>query len=209
MDSLPEDLFVDIVRRVGNTSFRHLGPFISASKASKSIVFTHEVLGEADVTEFIPNSSMANKDSIYHPFFSACVSKRNIRANHLEGLRILCQEGPSDEAFAMIQVGGVATIYTAFVTGIFQICAGEYERGMEIISDIWEIGDTLQNSVFIAEMVVSQIVAMRHPKSGLYFYSHSYPFEDVQVCVFVGCAANEVCQDCFTFWFSLIIRSLC
>lgn len=193
MDSLPEDLFIDIVRRVGKRSFRDLGPFIAASKTTKEVGFKEEGLAKADMSDFVLNSSMANRDSIYRSFFIACVSNGNIPANQLEGLRILSQEGPSDEAFAMLDVRRGDPVYSSFVTGIFRICAGDYDRGMETFSHLWEIVDAWEESVFIGKIVVSQIITMGTPRSGLYFASHTYPFEDVPACVFVGCAADEVC----------------
>lgn len=90
MDSLPEELVLHIVRRVAQRSFRDLGPLIMVSKSTKDLVFKPEVLAVADLTEFVLNSSMANKDSIYRPFFSSCLANGNHNTNELEGLHILC-----------------------------------------------------------------------------------------------------------------------
>lgn len=127
----------------------------------------------------------------------------------LKACIFFAQEGPSDEAFAMVQCRGLQTPYTIFVTSMFRICAGDYDVGMETFIGMWEVVDSWEEAVFIAQMVISQIITMGTPRSGLYFKSHVYPFEDVPTYVFVGCSSDEVCQACFPFWFSLLIRSFC
>lgn len=98
MDSLLEELIVDIFHRVGQRDFRSHTPFISRSEEIKTDVFTLEVLSVVDLTEYVLNSFMAKKDSIYRHLFSSCVQHGNVVANQLETLQILSKEGHSEVA---------------------------------------------------------------------------------------------------------------
>jgi len=61
MVHIVKDLVVDIIRRVSTEGFRFLGPFISASKQTKNIAFSKEVLTDVDLSEYMLNTSLANK----------------------------------------------------------------------------------------------------------------------------------------------------
>lgn len=209
MNTIPRELLVDVFRRIARRGFRELGPFISGSKESKSVVMSREVLSVVDLFEFMIDSSMANMDSIYRNFFASCVQYGNVMANQLEGLRILCQEGPADAAFDMLRLSPPNSIYAAVVIGLFQICAGDFESGMGTLSLLWDIADSCEEAVHIADMIIMQIARLGPARSGMYYSSYSYPYDYVPHCVHLSCAADNVCVDCFGFWYSLMIRSMC
>lgn len=209
MVHIPHELQVEIFRRVGRSGFRLLGPAIAASKQTKDAVFSTKVLKAADLSDFIMDPAMAKTDSVYRSFFTACVENGNVIGTHVEGLRILCQEGPSESAFEMLQFTLPNSIFATFVSGVFRICAGDFERGMGILDHIWEIVDSWQDAVSIADMVVQQIVRLGPAGIGMYTNTYNYPIEEVPHCSYIHCAADNVCQNCFGFWYSLIIKSIC
>lgn len=209
MPNLPEELVLDILKRIGRHDYRDLGPFIAASKETMNLVFSREVLSSVDLSNFLCQSSMVNKDSRFRKFFISCVEHGNVMANQLEGLRILCQEGPTEAAFSMLQLSPAHSIYAPFVVGIFKICAGQFETGMRTLLQMWDNVDAWEEAVHIADMVIMQIVDMGPARSGLYFSSYSYPVDDIPHCTYISCTADNVCEECFAFWYSLIIRSIC
>ncbi|KAG7551526.1 hypothetical protein ISN45_Aa06g021930 [Arabidopsis thaliana x Arabidopsis arenosa] len=206
---IPEDLLIHIIRRVSAEGFRFLGPFIAASKQTNNAAFSKEVLLAVDLSEFLLNTSLANKDSVYRPFFMRCVEAGNGHANQLEGLRILCQEGPSEAAFSMLNLASPASRFAPFVIGVFRICSGDFETGMASMLKFWDLVGSLDEAVQMADLVIMQIATMGTAESGLYNNTHSYPLLDVPHCTYITCAADSVCEECFTFWYSLIVRSIC
>lgn len=209
MQTLPSALLVEIVARVGKDGFRYLGPFIAASKQTKTAVFSPTVLKSVDLSEFMAEASMVNKTSIYRSFFSACVEAGNVIGNQLEGLRLLCQDGPSDEAFAMVSLAGENSVFTIFITGVFQICAGHFYAGMRKLRRIWHLYVGLEEAVATADLVMEQIVRMGPANTGMYVNTHTYPLVELPSCTYISCTAESVCEVCFAFWYSLLIRSIC
>lgn len=209
MVHIPQDLLVNIISHVGKYGFRYLGPLIASTKETKNAVFSPLVLQSVDLSEFKTESSMVQVESIYRPFFSACVEAGNVDANLFEGLRILCQEGPTESGFAMVAISHPHSISATFITGVFRICAGQYESGIETISHIWNLVPRWEDVVVVADMVMEQIVRMGPAGAGIYFNSFHYPVDDIPHCTYIHCAADNICEDCFGFWYSLIIRSIC
>ena len=60
MAYIPKPILTDIVRHVGRSGFRYLGPFIAAGSFRQSIVFSSEVLSEVNLDDFVFNSRLAN-----------------------------------------------------------------------------------------------------------------------------------------------------
>lgn len=206
---IPDDILVQIFSRVGLSGFRHLGPLITATRRTKNAVFSPDVLKLVDVSDFMLDSSMANIDSIYRSFFSACVNHGNVEASQLEALRLLCQEGPAATTFQMLRVSHSDTIYWNFILGIFLICSGDFTAGMEAVSNIWDMVETVDEAVAVADMVVAQIVNMGTRRAGIYFTTFTYPRDEVPHCTGSACSLDDVCAECFAFWYSHIIRAMC
>ena len=209
MVNLPQELHVEIFKHLGKYGFRYLGPAIVASKQTMEAVFSPEVLKDVDLSEFIGDPGMANAGSIYRSFFTTCVENSYVMGNHVEALRILCQDGPSEVAFAMLQQSHPNSIFAIFVTGIFRICAGDFEGGMETLTHIWDVVDAWEEAVYIADIMVQQIVRLGPLQQGLYTHSYNYPIEEVPHCTYIHCGADNVCSECFAFWYSLIVKSIC
>lgn len=89
MGFLPEGIFTNIVRRVGNAGFREIGPFIASVKVGKEAAYDKVVLGDVDIDEFIFVPSLANEGSVYRHFFFKCFEADNIAARYVEGLRLV------------------------------------------------------------------------------------------------------------------------
>ncbi|KAL9840407.1 hypothetical protein AtNW77_Chr2g0227931 [Arabidopsis thaliana] len=62
---IPFPLVSDIVRRIGISGFRNLGPLIVVGPEWVSIVFSDEVLKEVGLDEFITVSSLCIEGSPY------------------------------------------------------------------------------------------------------------------------------------------------
>lgn len=171
MVHIPHELQVEIFRRLGSFGFTFLGPAIAASKQTMEAVYSPEVLKVADLSEFVIDPAMAKTDSIYRHFFIACVLNGYVMGNHVEALRILCQEGPTNTAFAMLALTLPHSIYSTFVSVVFRICVGDYEGGMGTLSHIWDLVDSCEEAVSIGDMVVQQIVRLE--TTGTCIYSDS------------------------------------
>ncbi|EFH57086.1 hypothetical protein ARALYDRAFT_901469 [Arabidopsis lyrata subsp. lyrata] len=85
----------------------------------------------------------------------------------------------------------------------------QYESGIETISHIWNLVPRWEDAVVVADMVMEQIVRMGPVGAGIYFNSFHYPVDDIPHCTYIHCAADNVCEDCFGLWYSLIIRPIC
>ena len=66
-------LVSDIVRRIGISGFRNLGPFIAVGPEWLAIVFSDEVLKEVGLDEFITVSSLCIEGSPYRSFLLRCL----------------------------------------------------------------------------------------------------------------------------------------
>lgn len=109
----------------------------------------------------------------------------------------------------MLRLSPGPSIYSTIVSGIFLICSGQYISGMESISLLWDIVDSLEEAVAVADVVVMQIASMGTARSGMYFSSHVYPLDEVPHCTYINCVVDDVCEDCFAFWYSHIVRAIC
>lgn len=130
MNTIPLSLQVNIVRRVGITGFRELGPFIAAGPESCSVALDEIVLHDVDLDEFIFSSRLANEGSAYRPFLLRCLSFGNKTAAYMEGLRLAVHTGPSQRALELIARASKDVIYVHFALGPFLVCCGWYTAGL-------------------------------------------------------------------------------
>ncbi|CAH8264752.1 unnamed protein product [Arabidopsis lyrata] len=178
---LPQGILIDIVRRVGNHGFRELAPFIAS----------------------------ANEGSIYRPFLMKCFEAGNITARYVEGLRRAVKLGPSNENLQLMRAGEEYIPYAGFAFGVFAICGGHYEEGMEALTLLAERAGWLEEMVDIGERVMAQIADIEPPMSGNYDATFTFPHGDVPNCVHFACTMDDVCFDCIAYWYSRRVRQLC
>jgi len=131
-------LVSDIVRRIGISSFRNLGPFIAAGPEWLAIVFSDEVLKEVGLDEFITVSSLCIEGSPYRPFLLRCLQSGNNTAKYIEGLRLAALVSPSVQALNMLGEAAVHNLHSYFAFGIFYVVCANPEDGRIILKkSIW------------------------------------------------------------------------
>lgn len=205
----PQEILIEIVKRVGRHGFRELGPFIASGKDGKNAVFSSKVLVEADLDEFIFVSSLSNEGTPFRYFFMKCFDAGNETALYVEGLRRLVKYGPSIESLELIHRAEGPIFYAAFAYGIFAICAGCYEEGRTAMHILAFHISWLDEMVEIGEAVMAQIADLEPPLSGNYDGTYRYPEGDIPNCVHFACTMNDVCFDCLPYWYSHRVRQLC
>lgn len=115
MDSIPQVLLIDIVRRLGNHGFRELGSLIASGPELMRLAFDAIVLQDVDIDEYVFVSRLANQDSIYRPFLLRCLDAGNVTAQYVEGLRLAAQEGPSQRSIELIASAAQTTFMLALM----------------------------------------------------------------------------------------------
>jgi len=137
-------LVTDIVRRIGISGFRNLGPFIAACPEWLAIVFSDEVLKEVGLHELIIVSSLCIEGSSYRPFLLRCLQSGNNMAKYIEGLRLAALDGPSVQTLNMLGEGAVHNLHSYFAFGNFYVVCGNPEDG-KIINVVFN--EVFQNLV--------------------------------------------------------------
>lgn len=206
---LPEDLVIDIVRRVGKEGFRELAPFIVAGPVFRNAALSTEVLEEVDLDEFIFVSSLANEGSMYRPFLMRCLEAGNVTAKYVEGIRMAVKEGPSTRSLELIKCGEEDIPYARFAFAIFAICSGKYEEGMDCMATLVAQVSWLDALVEIGEMVMAQVADIEPPMTGNYNTTYRYPPGDIPNCVHFACTMHDVCFECIAYWYARRIMVVC
>ncbi|EFH55780.1 hypothetical protein ARALYDRAFT_902576 [Arabidopsis lyrata subsp. lyrata] len=133
----------------------------------------------------------------------------NITARYVEGLRRAVKLGPSNENLQLMRAGEEYIPYAGFAFGVFAICGGHYEEGMEALTLLAERAGWLEEMVDIGERVMAQIADIEPPMSGNYDATFTFPHGDVPNCVHFACTMDDVCFDCIAYWYSRRVRQLC
>lgn len=207
MNTIPNVLLTDIVRRVGKHGFRELGPLITAGPATKAIVFSDEVLKDADIDEFIFVSRHSLENSRYRPFLLKCLAAGNVTANYVEGLRLAVQTGPSQRAIDLLASATDEVIYAQFALAAFLICSGAFDQGMEVFFAFFNRVGTIEEAVGTAEMVIHLIADMGILPSGL--YDKTLRFGGLPHCVLNNFSLLHLCPKCFAFKYATRIQEMC
>ena len=200
MAYIPKPILTDIVRRVGRSGFRYLGPFIAAGSFRQSIVFSSEVLSEVNLDDFVFNSRLANLQSQYRPFLLQCLSKDNHTAQYVEGLRRLAQEPPSQDSLDMLGTTGPHLLYARFAFAIFLLCCGSVDQGFTVL-------ETFLQKAGSFDIVEAQIRNMGTREVRPYArYMH---FNRIPYCCLDHFTEIDVCSHCFGFTYACNIEQLC
>lgn len=207
MVRLPDDLRLDIVRRLSHHGFRELAPFIAAGSEGTSLAFDPRVLQEVDLDEFIFVSPLADENSIYRPFLLKCLDAGNITAKYVVGLRLAVLGGPSEASIQLLADAAEDILYSRFALAAFLICSGSFDQGMAVFNTFFALVPTLEEAIGIGEMVITQIRDMGRPRSGL--YDNTLRFGSFPHCFFNNFAVLHLCPRCFAFMYATKIRDLC
>ena len=92
MESLDINTALDIVSRVGETSFHHLAGMLMASKFYHSLATHPIVLRHVCLQPFTTNAA-----SLYRSFFVKCLQANNPTAVYLESIRLSVQIGRAED----------------------------------------------------------------------------------------------------------------
>ncbi|CAE5957614.1 unnamed protein product [Arabidopsis arenosa] len=209
MAYIPAGIRSDIVRRLGRQGFRELASFIAAGPDGRDAVYEREVLEEVDLDEFIFVSSLANEGSLYRPFLIRCLEAGNTTAQYVEGLRLAVKLGPSRHSLDLMKGAEEYVVYAMFAYGVFSICAGNYEEGMESMYVLINRLGWLDSIVQIGDTVMAQISDIEPPMAGNYNATYRFPDGDVPNCIYFACNAHDVCFDCISYWYSRRVRHMC
>lgn len=206
---LPHGILVDVVRRIGSSGFRELGPFITSGPKGRNAAFDAEVLAEADLDEFVFVSSLANKGSTYRHFFMRCFEAGNITAKYVEGLRRAVKYGPSTESLELIHSAESHIVYAAFANAIFEVAGGNYEQGMQCMATLAAKVSWLEEMVEIGDDVMAQVADLGPPMCGNYNETFRYPAGDVPNCIHFACSMYDVCFECIAYWYARRVALVC
>jgi len=151
MPELPDEIFLDIVRRVGKASCLHLGPILRAGSRGLAQVYSKEVLMEANLDELCVEPFQIFSKSINpmngfifeagptRSFFEKCLLYENPTAVYFEALRLVTREQDLDGALAM--VASLVPYYSVptFAYAMFLLCAGKFEIADEIFKTFFDV----------------------------------------------------------------------
>ncbi|CAH8262111.1 unnamed protein product [Arabidopsis lyrata] len=200
-------LVTDIVRRIGISGFRHLGPFIAAGPEWSAIVFSAEVLKEVCLDEFVFVASLCIEGSPYRPFLLRCLHSNNNTAKYIEGLRLAALVGPSVQSLDMLGEAAIHNIHSYFAFGIFYALCGNPCEGSMILKKYLEKFSTFQEAVNCADQVMAQISDMG--PTGKHLYRGYRGLNVIPDCGLVHYGALDVCPSCFVLFYVFQIHDLC
>ncbi|CAD5318276.1 unnamed protein product [Arabidopsis thaliana] len=176
---IPFLLVSDIVRRIGISGFRNLGPLIIVGPEWVSIVFSDEVLKESG----------------------------NNTAKYIEGLRLAALVGPSVQALNMLGEAAVHYLHSYFAFGIFYVLCVNPEDGRIILKKYLEMFSNFQEAVYCAEQVMTQIQDMA--PTGQQLYRGYRILNSIPDCHLLHFGSLDVCPECFVLTYFFKIRALC
>ncbi|CAB81785.1 putative protein [Arabidopsis thaliana] len=148
---LPDEILVDIVRRVGKASCLHMGAFLRAGSRGLVQVYSKEVLMEANLDELCveppqifsksinPINGFIFEAGLGRCFFERCLHYENPTAVYFESLRLVTREQDLDGALAM--VASLVPYYSSptFAYAMFLLCAGKFEIADEIFKTFFVV----------------------------------------------------------------------
>ncbi|KAG7536989.1 Ulp1 protease family C-terminal catalytic domain [Arabidopsis suecica] len=205
-DEIVDD-FRDIVRRIGISGFRHLGPFIAAGPELSAIVFSDEVLQEVGLEEFVYVPSLCLEGSPYRPFLLRCLHSNNNTAKYIEGLRLAALVGPSVQSLDMLGEAAIHNIHSYFAFGIFYVLCGNPSEGSLILQKYLEKFQTFEEAINCADQVMTQISDMG--PTGKHLYRGYRGLHVIPPCGLVHYGGLDVCPSCFVLFYVFQIHDLC
>lgn len=208
MNYIPQDLLIDIVRRVEKNGFRLLGPLVASGPDGMALAFHPTVLREVDIDEFIFVSTLAAPNSGYRHILLRCLEAGNITAKYVVGLRLAALSSPSQLGIDLLAEAAPDIIYARFALAAFLICCGSFDQGMEVVNNFFNLIPTIEEAVGIVEMVVSQVRDMTTTRLGL--YDNTLRFGGgLPHCFLNNYSVLHLCKKCFAFMYATRIQDLC
>ncbi|CAD5318408.1 unnamed protein product [Arabidopsis thaliana] len=224
MPELPDEIFLDIVRRVGKASYLHLGPILRAGSRGLAQVYSKEVLMEANLDELCVEPFQIFSKSINpmngfifeagpgRSFFEKGLLYENPTAVYFEALRLVTREQDLDGALAM--VASLVPYYSVptFAYAMFLLCAGKFEISDEIFKTFFAVHarERTEKIREIGEKLFEDLKAFFPPSQDR--FGDKWVYLNTDTLSFPECAQWHYyqinCDDCYLFWCSLRIREL-
>ena len=199
MDSLLDDVSIEIFRRLSAPGFVNLAPMLTVSKKHSQLAFSEGVLRMLSLDEFFNNADLINEGSAFRSFFVKCVAAKKHVAVYLESIRIAAQTMDINMSISLLFSAVPDSDYTLFARGIFLITADFPSEGVATISALFARVGSMDRMDVIGNVVYRHLLIFRPLPRRL--FANLRVVDSIPRCLGNNCTNHRRCLNCFVFWF--------
>lgn len=127
LSDVPDDIFLIIVKKLGDEDFCYLGPIIRSNTRGRDIGLCREVLNSANISTLCNTPANIFPGGVGREFFTRCLVQQNVTATYFESLRLITREHDIHGSISLLQHLVPAYGHATLAYAMFQMCAGRGE----------------------------------------------------------------------------------
>lgn len=217
LSDLCDDIFLIIVKKLGDEDFTNLGPIIRSNSRGRKIALSKDVLRSANISSLCETPRKIFPQGVGRIFFTRCLEFGNVNAIYYESLRLITREKDVHGSIALLTQIVPACGHVTLAYAMFQMCAGKGEIAgnfMEFVLD--NFAGPLTEGIYsphldgMCEALINSIVSFEPLREDTFRSTWEFPSNailDTPTC-FDFHGVEFYCEHCYIYNAALRISEL-